>query len=65
MLFRSLELMRLRVLRAEQPERFGTITVALAVGTVAEATERVHDLGRLEAGWRGEGADHGDGDRDG
>ena len=57
--------MRLRVLRAEQPERFGTITVALAVGTVAEATERVHDLGRLEAGWRGEGADHGDGDRDG
>ncbi|TMA68876.1 MAG: segregation/condensation protein A [Deltaproteobacteria bacterium] len=60
-----LELIRLRVLRAEQPERFGAITLALAVATVAEATERVHDLGRLEAGWRGEGEHHGDGDRNG
>jgi len=59
-----LELIRLRVLRARQAERFGVITLTLAVPTVAEAAERVHDLGALEAGWRGEGAHHGDGDRD-
>ena len=59
-----LELIRLRVLRARQPERFGVITLTLAVATVAEAAERVHDLGALEAGWRGEGEHHGDGDRD-
>ena len=59
-----LELIRLRVLRARQAERFGVITLTLAVPTVAEAAERVHDLGALEAGWRGEEKHHGDGERD-
>jgi segregation and condensation protein A len=51
-----LELIRLRVLRARQPERFGAITLELAVASLDEATARVHDLGSLEE-WRG-----GDGD---
>jgi len=55
-----LELIRLRVLRAQQAERFGAIMLTLAVATVAEAAGRVHDLGR----WSGEEGQHGDGDRD-
>jgi len=47
-----LELIRLRVVRARQAERFGAITLELAVGTVEEATERVRDLGQTEQ-WRG------------
>jgi hypothetical protein len=51
-----LELIRLRVLRARQPERFGAITLELAVVSLDEATARVHDLGSLEE-WRGGDAD--------
>ena len=52
-----LELIRLRVVRARQAERFGAIALELAVGTVEEATERVRDLGQTEQ-WRGgEGQD--------
>lgn len=55
-----LELIRLRVVRARQAERFGAITLELAVGTVEEATERVRDLGETEE-WRGGGeAQHGE-----
>ena len=39
-----LELIRLRVVRAVQPARFGPISLALAVATLAEAGERVRDL---------------------
>jgi len=55
-----LELIRLRVVRARQAERFGAITLELAVGTVEEATERVRDLGQTEQ-WRGGEEQHGDG----
>jgi len=55
-----LELIRLRVVRARQAERFGAITLELAVGTVEEATERVRDLGQTEQ-WRGGEGQHGDG----
>jgi len=56
-----LELIRLRVLRARQAERFGAIALELAVVTVEEAAERVRDLGRIEQ-WSGGGEDgHGDG----
>ena len=59
-----LELIRLRVVRARQAERFGAITLELAVGTVEEATERVRDLGQTEQ-WRGgEGQDGDSGARD-
>ena len=54
-----LELIRLRVVRARQAERFGAITLELAVGTVEEATERVRDLGQTEQ-WRGGEGQHGD-----
>jgi segregation and condensation protein A len=47
-----LELIRLRVLRARQPERFGAITLELAVTSLEEATVRVQDLGSFEE-WRG------------
>src|SRR5207245_9654374 len=50
-----LELIRLRVVRARQAERFGAIALELAVGTVEEATERVGDLGQIEQGRGGEG----------
>jgi len=43
-----LELIRLRVVRARQAERFGPIVLELGVETVEEATERVRDLGDLE-----------------
>ena len=39
-----LELIRLQVVRAVQPARFGPISLALAVATLAEAGERVRDL---------------------
>jgi chromatin segregation and condensation protein Rec8/ScpA/Scc1 (kleisin family) len=39
-----LEMIRLRVIRAHQAELFGSISLALAVASVAEATERVQDL---------------------
>ena len=55
-----LELIRLRVVRARQAERFGAIALELAVGTLEEATERVGDLGRLEQ-WRGGEGEDGDG----
>jgi segregation and condensation protein A len=54
-----LELIRLRVIRARQPEQFGIITLELAAGTIEEATLRVRDLGDVEE-WRG-GQHHGDG----
>ena len=40
-----LELIRLKVVRATQPEPFGPIVLALAVADLAEAAERVRDLG--------------------
>ena len=43
-----LELIRLRIVRARQPERFGPIMLELGVETVEEATERVRDMGELE-----------------
>ena len=54
-----LELIRLRVVRARQAERFGAIALELAVGTVEEATERVGDLGQI-AQWRGGEGQHGE-----
>ncbi|HJQ84046.1 MAG TPA: segregation/condensation protein A [Candidatus Binatia bacterium] len=48
-----LELIRLRVVRARQPDRFGPIALELAVATVEEAALRVRDLGQLED-WAGE-----------
>jgi segregation and condensation protein A len=51
-----LELIRLHVVRARQPERFGSIVLELAVDSVEVATERVRDLGHLEE-WRGGGDD--------
>jgi segregation and condensation protein A len=51
-----LELIRLRVVRARQAERFGAITLELAVGSIAEAAQRVSELGNVEE-WRGGGAD--------
>jgi len=67
-----LELIRLRVVRARQPERFGSIVLELAVESVEVATERVRDLrdvdeppaaggGNLDE-WRGGGADGRSGD---
>jgi len=58
-----LELIRLRVVRARQAERFGAIALELAVGTIDEATERVRDLGQIDQ-WSGGGGGedrHGDG----
>jgi len=55
-----LELIRLRVVRARQTERFGTIALELAVDTIEEAAFRVRDLGEPQE-WRGgEEEDHGD-----
>jgi segregation and condensation protein A len=47
-----LELIRLRVVRAQQEARFGPIRLCLAVGSLAEAAERVRDLVDEEP-WRG------------
>jgi segregation and condensation protein A len=52
-----LELIRMRVIRARQGERFGPITIALAVASVEEAALRLRDLGDIDE-WRGgEGSD--------
>ncbi len=56
-----LELIRLRVVRAVQEDHFGPIGLDLATVDLAEATERVRDVGQFES-WRGGGeASHGDG----
>jgi segregation and condensation protein A len=47
-----LELIRLRIVHARQPDRFGPITLALAAPSVEEAALRVRDLGEIEE-WRG------------
>jgi segregation and condensation protein A len=47
-----LELIRLRVVRAQQEARFGPIRLRLAVGSLEEAAERVRDLVDKEP-WRG------------
>jgi segregation and condensation protein A len=52
-----LELIRLRIVRARQPERFGPIVVGLAVGSVEEAARRVTDLGEPDVVRGGEGSD--------
>jgi segregation and condensation protein A len=54
-----LELMRLRVVRAHQEERFGAITVALVVATLEEAIERARDVSQFEPAWGGEEGAHG------
>jgi segregation and condensation protein A len=56
-----LELIRLRVVRARQVERFGAIVLELAVETIADATFRVRDLGERDE-WRGGEGQHGDGE---
>ncbi|HLK10413.1 MAG TPA: segregation/condensation protein A [Candidatus Binatia bacterium] len=53
-----LELIRVRVVRARQEQRFGAITLALAVADVAEATARVRETGHRML-WGG--GDDGDG----
>jgi segregation and condensation protein A len=57
-----LELVRLKVLRAQQDERFGRITLSLCVASLDEAAERARDIGQFET-WRGggEGHEHADG----
>jgi segregation and condensation protein A len=57
-----LELVRLKVIRAQQDERFGAITLALGVPSLEEAAERARDLSRFDS-WRGggEGHEHADG----
>jgi segregation and condensation protein A len=52
-----LELIRLGVIRARQADRFGAITLALAVETVEEAARRVVDLGDLDVVRGGEADD--------
>ena len=57
-----LELVRLKVIRARQDERFGAIRLALGVDTLEEAAERARDLSQFDS-WRGggEGHEHADG----
>ena len=47
-----LELIRLKVIRAVQHERFGPIQLELAVADLAEAEERARDIGEVGM-WRG------------
>jgi segregation and condensation protein A len=47
-----LELIRLKVVRAVQADRFGPIQLELAVADVAEARERARDVGQVGV-WRG------------
>jgi segregation and condensation protein A len=57
-----LELIKVRVLRARQTERFGPIVLLLALSSLEEAAERARDLTEMEP-WRGGGeADNGPGD---
>jgi segregation and condensation protein A len=55
-----LELIRLKVVRTEQAERFGPIWLLLAVADLAEASARVREVEEWEA-WRGGERPHGDG----
>ena len=55
-----LELIRMRVVRARQEERFGPIVLELAVASLDEAASRVQDLGSIEE-WRGGGVSDGHG----
>jgi hypothetical protein len=50
----------MRVIRARQGERFGPITIALAVASVEEAALRLRDLGDIDE-WRGGEGSDGDG----
>jgi segregation and condensation protein A len=52
-----LELIRLRVVRARQPERFGSIELMLAVDTIEEAAIRVRDLRDFDTDGRRSGGD--------
>jgi segregation and condensation protein A len=52
-----LELVRLKVIRASQEERFGAITLALGVDSLEEAAERARDLSQFDS-WRGGGEAH-------
>jgi segregation and condensation protein A len=52
-----LELVRLKVLRASQRERFGAIRLALGVPTLEEAAERARDISQFDS-WRGGGGGH-------
>jgi segregation and condensation protein A len=52
-----LELVRLRIIRAQQDERFGAITLVLGVDSLEEAAERARDLSQFES-WRGGGGGH-------
>ncbi len=52
-----LELVRLRVIRAQQEERFGSISLILGVATIEEAVERARDVSQFES-WRGGEAAH-------
>jgi segregation and condensation protein A len=56
-----LELIRLKVIRAVQSERFGRIELSLAVGDLEEAQSRARSIGEAEP-WRGgeESDGHGD-----
>jgi segregation and condensation protein A len=53
-----LELIKLRVVRAMQGERFGPIMLGLTVADLTEATERVRDVGQPMM-WMGGGDAHG------
>jgi len=55
-----LEMIRLRVLRALQQERFGAIGLELAVGDLTEAVERSRTLTTTAGTWGGEGNGPGD-----
>jgi segregation and condensation protein A len=55
-----LEMIRLRVLRARQQERFGPIGLELAAGDLAEAAERSRALTLTTGTWGGEGNGPGD-----
>ena len=52
-----LELVRLRIIRAHQDERFGAITLMLGVDSLEEAADRARDLSQFES-WRGGGEVH-------
>ena len=49
-----LEMIKVKVLRARQSERFGPITLMLALASLAEAAARARDLTEMEP-WRGGG----------
>ncbi len=56
-----LELVRLKVIRARQDERFGAIRLVLGVDSLEEAAERARDLSQFDS-WRGGGEGHGHAD---